>query len=263
MRKLFFLLTLLVMGVFALDMAAQQQGSGQSPTTPVQGSSDQTPAATQSPNDVPSPDSQATDSPGTPQDKTADKQDADKPTRGERVKKHMKDQMSSWCVGAPLNHCYERKPSDDAKGGDAQAQAPRAPRSDDTATAPPIAPGESSSNDTKVNLSAPVGDAADHPDSSLDTGTSEFHPWDPHRAMKNIEVGDYYYKQKNYRAAVSRYEEALQWKPRDAEATYKLAEAQEKLGDKLAARKNYQAYLSILPEGPRAQEANKALARLK
>jgi tetratricopeptide (TPR) repeat protein len=108
-----------------------------------------------------------------------------------------------------------------------------------------------------------VGDAADHPDSSLDTGTSEFHPWDPHRAMKNIEVGDYYYKQKNYRAAVSRYEEALQWKPRDAEATYKLAEAQEKLGDKLAARKNYQAYLSILPEGPRAQEANKALARLK
>ena len=39
---------------------------------------------------------------------------------------------------------------------------------------------------------------------------SEFHPWNPHKAAKDIEVGDYYFKErKNYRAAADRYREAL------------------------------------------------------
>ena len=42
-----------------------------------------------------------------------------------------------------------------------------------------------------------------------------------------------------------------------------LADALEKIGKKNEAQKNYRAYLAILPKGPHAEEANKALARLR
>jgi hypothetical protein len=35
------------------------------------------------------------------------------------------------------------------------------------------------------------------------------------------------------------------------------------MGNAEAARQGYMQYLSILPQGPHAEEANKALARLK
>src|SRR5437868_1619128 len=60
----------------------------------------------------------------------------------------------------------------------------------------------SSSRDTQVDLSPPANDAKDHPYSTGpegDTGdVSEFHPFDPHRAMKDVEVGDFYAKRRNY-----------------------------------------------------------------
>jgi tetratricopeptide (TPR) repeat protein len=251
---------------------SQQQGSGEASAA---SSQDQ-----QNPNDVPSPDAHAPNA--SAQGQSGDQQgDEQKPSRAQRAKEHVKKQMSSWCVGAPLNHCWEKQPNDDK---DAQSQTPPAPRSDDNAqpsdlptlrrtpgtnAAPPEQPGESSSKDTKIDLSPPTGDAADHPDSapyidsSSDTGTTEMHAWNPHRAMKDIEVGDFYYNRHNYRAAISRYQEALQWKPRDAEATYKLADAWDKVGNAEAARSGYMQYLSILPKGPHAEEATKALARLK
>ena len=46
--------------------------------------------------------------------------------------------------------------------------------------------------------------------------------------MKDVEVGDFYYKAGNYKAALSRFREALQYKPRDAVATFKLAQTLEK-----------------------------------
>lgn len=129
------------------------------------------------------------------------------------------------------------------------------PRSDE------LAPDESSSKQTAIDVSAPKGDEK-HP-GAAESDLDEFHPWDPHKAAKCIEVGDYYYKQGNLRAALSRYEEALQWKPRDAEATYKLGEVQEKSGDFAAAMDSYQAYLKILPGGPFAAKAQQGIVRLK
>lgn len=82
------------------------------------------------------------------------------------------------------------------------------------------------------------------------------------RALKNVEIGDYYYKQRNYRAAVSRYREALQYKPNDAVATFRLATALEKMNETAEARSMYLDYLRILPEGPFAEEAKEALERL-
>ena len=129
------------------------------------------------------------------------------------------------------------------------------PRSDQ------LAPDESSSKQTQIDISPPSGDEK-HPGNN-DSELSEFHAWDPHKAAKCIEVGDWYFKQENYRAAMSRYQEALEWKPKDAEATYKLALVQEKSGDPTAALANYQAYLKILPNGPYAEKARKGIDRVK
>jgi tetratricopeptide (TPR) repeat protein len=134
-------------------------------------------------------------------------------------------------------------------------------------------PGESSSKDTRIDLSPPADDAKAHPQSSeilMDEGTSgnadvsEFHPWNPHKAAKDIEVGDYYFKErKNFRAAADRYREALLYKENDAVATFRLAVCLEKLDQPDEALKEYEAYLKILPHGPQEVEAQKAIQRLK
>ena len=135
-----------------------------------------------------------------------------------------------------------------------QNQAP--PRSDDRS------PGESSSKDTRIDLSAPSGDEKMHPNSGVADDVMEMHPYDPHKAEKNVEVGDFYFNLKNYRAAESRYQEALQYKPNDAEATYKLGVAQENLGESEDALASFKSYLKILPGGPHAAEAQDAVARI-
>jgi tetratricopeptide (TPR) repeat protein len=124
-------------------------------------------------------------------------------------------------------------------------------------------PGESSSKDTRIDLSPPAGDAKMHPNSGVADDVLELRPYDPHRAEKNIEVGDYYYKLKNYRAAESRYREALEYKPNDAEATFKLAVSEETQGKADDALESYESYLNILPEGPHAEESKSAIQRIQ
>lgn len=132
---------------------------------------------------------------------------------------------------------------------------------------------ESSSHETRTDISPPQDDAKAHPDSKsavedltpLPASTpdvQEFHPWNPMKASKDIEVGDFYFKRGNYKAAVDRYKEALYYKENDAVATYRLAVCQEKLGDKDDARKNFEQYLKILPAGPYAKEARASLEKL-
>ena len=131
---------------------------------------------------------------------------------------------------------------------------------------------ESSSRDTKIDISPPKDDAKNHPHSAsamegieekpASDGVQEFHPWNPLKALNDVEVGDFYFKRKNYRAAQDRYKEALYYKQNDAIATFRLAQCQEKLGSPSEALSNYEAYLRILPEGPLAADAQKAIERL-
>jgi tetratricopeptide (TPR) repeat protein len=144
--------------------------------------------------------------------------------------------------------------------GPGQNQAP--PRSDRNAEA-----GESSSRDTKIDISPPRDDAKNHPSSSTTTDETtdvqELHPWNPHKALKDIEVGDFYFKRKNYRAALDRYQEALVYKPSDAIANFRIAECMEKMDDPDGAVAHYQEYLKILPNGPLSKEAEKNLEKLR
>lgn len=129
----------------------------------------------------------------------------------------------------------------------------------------------SSSKDTRIDISPPKDDAKNHPNSTVPgtdseeapSDTEEMHPWDPHKAAKDIEVGDYYFKRKNYRGALERYKDALVYKPNDAVANFRLAECEDKMGNSTDAAQHYEAYLKILPEGPFAADARKALDRLK
>ena len=132
--------------------------------------------------------------------------------------------------------------------------------------------GDSSSKETQIDISPPPNDAKEHPQSgaalsdegsSANGGPMEFHPFDPHKAAKDIEVGDYYFKRKNYGGAESRYREALVYKENDAAATYKLAMCLEKLNRPDEALTEYENYLKILPNGPEAGESKKAIDRLK
>ena len=102
-------------------------------------------------------------------------------------------------------------------------------------------PAESSSKQTLIDISPPRDDIMSHPDSEI-PDVMETHPWNPLKAMKDVEVGNYYMRQKNYQAALSRFCEALIYKPKDAAATYRLGIALDKLGHKPEAKKNIQDY---------------------
>ncbi len=143
-----------------------------------------------------------------------------------------------------------------------QQQTKKLPATDNTPPRSLDETGESSSRDTKINLNPPMGDAREHPNSGVADEMLKLYSYNPQKARKAIEVGDFYFRRDNFKAALSRYQEALQWKPNDAEATFKAGESCEKLGLSQEARARYQAYLKLLPEGPHAKAAQKALSNL-
>ena len=133
---------------------------------------------------------------------------------------------------------------------------------------------ESSSRDTRIDTAPPKDDAKNHPYSQdvvsdleapppSDSDVQEFHPWNPYKANKDIQVGDFYFKRRNYKGALERYKDALYYKQNDAVATFRVGECQEKLGNKTEARKSFEQYLKILPDGPLAKEAHASLAKLE
>ncbi len=137
------------------------------------------------------------------------------------------------------------------------------PRSSEPA--PPARDNESSSKTTKVNLAPPPGEPdfrIGGGDVDVRAGVNETKPWNPHKSDKDVEVGDFYYKRQNYRAAESRYREALYWMDNNALANFRLAQTLEQLGRYQEATKYYRQYVSILPRGNEANEAHKAVDRL-
>jgi len=252
----------------ALPLAAQTSGSGQA-----QPPSDQpAPAASQAPdnNTAGSPTPEAVSghaaSEGDQQEGSNQPENAKKPPTG--IKKVLRRAAPTCAhLGGAADHCWSEsgreKEAEEKRAQEAAQQQPpvppsqSAPRSDGRDCADC-----SSSRDTRIDLSPPPGDAASHEGADLPGEVQELHPWDPHRADKDVEVGDFYFKQKNYKAAVARYRDALEWMPSHALATYKLAEALEKSGEAGEARQHYEQYLKLLPKGEYAEPARKALERL-
>ncbi len=104
--------------------------------------------------------------------------------------------------------------------------------------------------------------------SSQSSGTEEDEPGapptvvDPGRAKKDADVAGFYLKTGNYQGALLRYKDATASDPANVEAIFGLAEAQRMLKKNAEAARNYQLYLDIVPNGPKAKQALKALKTL-
>jgi tetratricopeptide (TPR) repeat protein len=85
----------------------------------------------------------------------------------------------------------------------------------------------------------------------------------PGRAKKDAEVGGFYLNQGNYQGALERYQEAMAIDPTNVDAIFGLAQSQQMLNKNADAARNYQLYLDIVPNGPKAKQALKALKTLQ
>ena len=78
-------------------------------------------------------------------------------------------------------------------------------------------------------------------------------------ATEDESVGNYYLDNKNWRAALSRFQSALVLDPDNPDVYWGLAEAERHLGDFADARANYQKVMEYDPGSHHAKEAHKAL----
>lgn len=84
--------------------------------------------------------------------------------------------------------------------------------------------------------------------------------FNPLEAEHDVQIGNYYFKKGNLKAAMNRFREATRWNPSFAEAFLRLGETEEKLKDKQAARDAYAKYLELSPDGKEAESVKKKLA---
>jgi len=80
--------------------------------------------------------------------------------------------------------------------------------------------------------------------------------------LEDIELGTYYFKKRNYRGAMFRFRHALESKPGEPEATFRLAQSLDKLDESEDAKEVYQTYIESQPSGPYTEQARAALQRL-
>ncbi len=86
--------------------------------------------------------------------------------------------------------------------------------------------------------------------------------WDPLRAEKDLEVGQYYMKKGDVDAAIDRFQDATTAKPGYAIPFRFLGEAQEKKGLKKQAIKSYQRYLDLYPHAEDGDKIRKKIDKL-
>jgi tetratricopeptide (TPR) repeat protein len=87
--------------------------------------------------------------------------------------------------------------------------------------------------------------------------------WDPLRAEKDLEVGQYYMRKGDVDAAIDRFEDATLAKPGYAIPFRFLGEAQEKKGLKKQAIKSYQQYLDLYPHAEDRDKIQKRIDKLR
>jgi tetratricopeptide (TPR) repeat protein len=86
--------------------------------------------------------------------------------------------------------------------------------------------------------------------------------WDPLRAEKDMQVGQYYMHKGDLDAAIDRFEDATTAKPGYALPFRLLGEAQEKKGLKRQAIKSYTRYLDLYPKAEDKDKVQKKIDKL-
>jgi len=85
--------------------------------------------------------------------------------------------------------------------------------------------------------------------------------FNPLEAERDVRIGNYYFKRKNYPAALSRYQEATKWNPNLAEAYLHIGETAEKMKDKATAKQAYGKYLELAPDSKDADRLKKKIGK--
>lgn len=87
--------------------------------------------------------------------------------------------------------------------------------------------------------------------------------WDPLRAEKDLEVGQYYMRKGDVDAAIDRFQDATTAKPGYAIPFRYLGEAQEKKGLKKQAIASYSRYLDLYPHAEDGDKIRKKIDKLR
>jgi tetratricopeptide (TPR) repeat protein len=134
----------------------------------------------------------------------------------------------------------------------AQTQPPPPP--------PPQAPPTELQKDRRKPPATGKQEVPPEEDKSLSVDSYSFNPL---QAQKDLTVGNYYFKQHKYRAAETRFREALKWNDGFGEAWLRLGEVEEKLKDPQAAKEAYSKYLEVASDAKNAAEIRKKVDKLK
>jgi len=121
---------------------------------------------------------------------------------------------------------------------------------------------------TSVRAQASQSDNPAKPKANKQTDTAtknaEDQPkWDPLRAEKDLEVGQYYMRIGKIDAAMDRFQDAIDAKPGYAVPFLYLGEAQEKKGMKRDAVKSYKRYLELYPHAEDKEKIQKRIDKLQ
>jgi len=133
-------------------------------------------------------------------------------------------------VEGPLLHTQEPEPESSSKPAD--APTPKKP-------------------DTKKKPDSATQNATDQP------------AWDPLRAEKDLEVGQYYMRKGDIDAAIDRFQDATAAKPGYAIPFRYLGEAQEKRGLRKQAIASYSRYLDLYPHAEDGDKIRKKIDKLR
>ena len=87
--------------------------------------------------------------------------------------------------------------------------------------------------------------------------------WDPLRAEKDLEVGQYYMRKGDVDAAIDRFQDATTAKPGYAVPFRYLGEAQEKKGLRKQAIASYSRYLDLYPHAEDGDKIRKKIDKLR
>jgi len=112
----------------------------------------------------------------------------------------------------------------------------------------------------------PPSKDAPKPKPNTDTATknADDQPsWDPLRAEKDLQVGQYYLHKGDMDAAIDRFQDAALAKPGYAIPFRFLGEAQEKKGLKRDAIKSYTRYLDLFPKADDKDKIEKKIEKLR
>lgn len=116
-----------------------------------------------------------------------------------------------------------------------------------------------------VLLEAQTPTAPAHPYTKGTSTANDDFNYTPPGPAKSVEVGNFYLRRKDYKGALSRFEEAVQTDPNYAPAYLGLGKVYEKTGVRQKALDAYQKYLDLLPsdqDAQNAKEVHRAIDRL-